>query len=39
MLDDELMELASRRGMGISDMMYNQLSAKMDKTYKLQTKK
>ncbi len=35
MLDDALMEQSSERGMGISDMMYKQLSAKMDKTYKL----
>ena len=34
MLDETLMENASKRGMGISDMMYKQLSAKMDKTYK-----
>ena len=31
--DDLLMEQASERGMGISDMMYRQLSARMDKTY------
>ncbi len=34
MLDEELMDQSSERGMGISDMMYKQLSAKMDKTYK-----
>lgn len=34
MLDETLMGKASERGMGISDMMYKQLSAKMDKTYK-----
>lgn len=34
MLDENLMNQASERGMGISDMMYKQLSAQMDKTYK-----
>lgn len=34
MLDEELMDKSSLRGMGISEMMYKQLSAKMDKTYK-----
>lgn len=36
MLDEELMDKSSLRGMGISDMMYKQLSAKMDRTYKSQ---
>lgn len=35
MLDDELMKEAGSRGMGISDMMYKQLSAQMDRTYKI----
>jgi Rod binding domain-containing protein len=35
MLDDTLMDQASKRGMGISDMMYKQLSSKMDRTYRL----
>lgn len=34
MLDEQLMENASKRGMGISDMMYKQLSANMDRIYK-----
>jgi flagellar protein FlgJ len=37
MLDEELMDKGSLRGMGVSDMMYKQLSAKMDKTYKVQS--
>ena len=37
MLDETLMERGSHRGMGISDMMYRQLSARMDKAYKIQT--
>ncbi len=37
MLDETLMERGGQRGMGISDMMYKQLSAKMDKAYKIQT--
>lgn len=37
MLDETLMEKNSHRGMGISDMMYKQLSAQMDKAYKIQT--
>jgi flagellar protein FlgJ len=37
MLDDELMDLGSQRGMGISDMLYKQLSARMDRTYKVGT--
>lgn len=37
MFDDELMDISSQRGMGISDMLYKQLSAKMDKTYKVGT--
>lgn len=35
MLDDELMNKSSERGVGIADMMYKQLSAQMDKTYKV----
>jgi flagellar protein FlgJ len=35
MLDDTLMDQASKRGMGISDMMYKQLRSKMDRTYRL----
>ena len=34
MLDDELMNKSSQRGVGIADMMYKQLSAQMDNTYK-----
>lgn len=37
MLDEELMQQGSLRGMGISDMMYKQLSTQMDKSYKIQT--
>ncbi|HHU91032.1 MAG TPA: hypothetical protein GXZ22_08270 [Clostridiaceae bacterium] len=37
MLDETLMEKSSHRGVGISDMMYRQLSAQMDRTYKIQT--
>lgn len=37
MLDETLMKQASKRGMGISDMMYKQLSARMDKMYKTQS--
>lgn len=37
MLDETLMERGSHRGMGISEMMYKQLSAQMDKAYKIQT--
>lgn len=37
MLDETLMEKGSHRGMGISDMMYKQLSTQMDKAYKIQT--
>ncbi|NLX63990.1 MAG: flagellar biosynthesis protein FlgJ [Clostridiaceae bacterium] len=36
MLDEALMEKSSHRGIGISDMMYRQLSAQMDRTYKIQ---
>mgnify|MGYP001205034932 FL=1 len=36
MLDEALMEKSSRRGIGISDMMYRQLSAQMDRIYKTQ---
>ncbi len=39
MLDEQLMERGSTRGMGISDMMYKQLSARMDKAYKIGTVK
>lgn len=39
MLDERLMERGSMRGMGISEMMYKQLSAKMDKAYKIETVK
>lgn len=35
MLDEKLMEQSSNRGMGISEMMYKQLSADMDRTYKV----
>lgn len=38
MLDETLMERSSHRGVGISDMMYKQLSAQMDKAYKIQSK-
>ncbi|MGI6085101.1 MAG: rod-binding protein [Acetivibrionales bacterium] len=38
MLDETLMERSSRRGVGISDMMYKQLNAQMDKRYKIQPK-
>ncbi len=38
MLDEELMDVSSKRGMGISEMMYKQLSAKMDNTYKVESK-
>ncbi|NLL97074.1 MAG: flagellar biosynthesis protein FlgJ [Clostridiaceae bacterium] len=37
MLDEKLMERGSMRGIGISEMMYKQLSAKMDKAYKIET--
>lgn len=37
MLDETLMEKGSHRGVGISDMMYKQLSAQMDRAYKIQT--
>jgi Rod binding protein. len=33
MLDDELMQQCSKRGVGIADMIYKQLSARMDRTY------
>lgn len=33
MLDEELMHACSKRGVGIADMMYRQLSAQMDRTY------
>lgn len=39
MLDEKLMENASKRGMGISDMMYKQLSANMDRIYKASSNK
>lgn len=39
MLDEQLMERGSMRGVGISEMMYKQLSAKMDKAYKVETVK
>ena len=32
-----MMEQASKRGMGLSDMLYKQLSAKLDRIYKTQT--
>ena len=35
MLDETLMEKGSHRGVGISDMMYKQLSAHMDRAYKI----
>jgi len=35
MLDEALMEKSSHRGVGLSDMMYRQLSAQMDRTYKI----
>ncbi|MGI6085976.1 MAG: rod-binding protein [Acetivibrionales bacterium] len=38
MLDETLMERSSQRGMGISDMMYKQLSAQMDKRYRIRPK-
>ncbi|NLO92667.1 MAG: flagellar biosynthesis protein FlgJ [Clostridiaceae bacterium] len=34
MLDDELVKEATKRGVGISDMMYRQLSAQMERAYK-----
>jgi flagellar protein FlgJ len=34
MLDEELMNAGSRRGIGIADMMYRQLSAQMDRMYR-----
>ena len=37
MLDETMMERASGHGMGLSDMMYKQLGAKMDKTYKVKS--
>ncbi|NLM73176.1 MAG: flagellar biosynthesis protein FlgJ [Clostridiaceae bacterium] len=37
MLDETMMEQASKRGMGLSDMLYKQLSAKLDRIYKTQT--
>lgn len=39
MLDETLMKNSSQRGVGISEMMYKQLSAKMDKAYKIETVK
>jgi len=36
MLDETLMEKSSQRGIGLSDMMYRQLSAQMDRMYKIQ---
>ncbi|HOP73398.1 MAG TPA: rod-binding protein [Thermoclostridium caenicola] len=33
MLDEELMSACSKRGVGIADMMYRQLSAQMERTY------
>jgi Rod binding domain-containing protein len=36
MLDETLMERSSHRGVGLSDMMYKQLSAQMDKAYKIE---
>jgi len=37
MLDEELMKRGSQKGVGISEMMYKQLSARMDKAYKIAT--
>ncbi|MCX7772106.1 MAG: rod-binding protein [Clostridia bacterium] len=39
MLDQKLMDTSSQRGMGISEMMYKQLSSQMDRMYKTQPKK
>lgn len=36
MLDEELMKRGSMRGVGIAEMMYRQLSARMDKVYKIE---
>lgn len=36
MLDEELMKGASTQGIGISDMMYKQLSAQMENAYKIE---
>ncbi|NLO40508.1 MAG: flagellar biosynthesis protein FlgJ [Ruminiclostridium sp.] len=33
MLDDELIDSATQRGIGISEVLYRQLSLNMDKTY------
>lgn len=33
MLDDELIDSATQRGIGISEVLYRQLSINMDKTY------
>lgn len=33
MLDEQLMDECSKRGVGLADMMYKQLSAQMDRTY------
>ncbi len=35
MLDEELMKKGSERGIGVGDMLYKQLSAQMDRTYKV----
>jgi len=37
MLDEELMKKGSQRGVGISEMLYRQLSARMDRTYTVNT--
>jgi len=36
MLDEELMKRGSMRGVGIADMMYKQLSARLDNVYKIE---
>lgn len=33
MLDEQLMDGCSKKGIGLADMMYKQLSAQMDRTY------
>ncbi len=35
MLDEELMERAGSRGVGLADMLYKELSRQMDRTYQL----
>ena len=39
MLDEELINNATQRGIGLSDVLYRQLSMNMDKTYLVNNEK